>query len=135
MNDELVITLDLGGVVSCFTTRKPSQEEFDTCDRYELTYESQVYDPRGSSYSEQEDAMMDSRGQPKVAEDKHPLRRQLFPVHMAETFSDTTIKQQALSLTLDDSYLLQEMTSHVYIYEVNMSSLTADMRDGGWGLG
>jgi hypothetical protein len=75
--------------------------------------------------------MMDSRGQLKVAEDKHPLRRQTCPVHMAETFSDTTIKLQALSLTLDDSSLLQEMTSHVHISEVNMSSLTSDMRDGG----
>jgi hypothetical protein len=50
---------------------------------------------------------------------------------MAETFSDTTIKLQALSLTLDDSFLLQEMTSHVHISEVNMASLTADMSDGG----
>jgi hypothetical protein len=75
--------------------------------------------------------MMDSRGQLKVTEDKHPLRRHIFPVHMAETFSDTTIKLQALSLTLDDISLLQEMTSHVHISEVNMSSLTADMRDGG----
>jgi hypothetical protein len=49
---------------------------------------------------------------------------------MAETFSDTTIKLQALSLTLDNSSLLQEMTSHVHISEVNISSLTADMRDG-----
>jgi hypothetical protein len=131
MNDELIIPLDLRGAVSCFTTRKPTQEEFDTCDRYELTYESPVYDPSGSSYAEQEAVMMDSRGQLKVAEDKHPLRSQICPVHMAETFSDTTIQLQALSLTLDDSSLLQEMTSHVHISEVNMSSLTADMRDGG----
>jgi hypothetical protein len=75
--------------------------------------------------------MMDSRGQLKVAEDKHPLWRQIYPVHMAEFFSDTTIKLQALSFTLDDSSLLQEMTSHVHISEVNMSSLTAYMRDGG----
>jgi hypothetical protein len=131
MNDELIIPLDLRGVVSCFTTRNPTQEEFDTCDRYELTYESPVYDPCGSSYAEQEAAIMDSRGQLKVAEDKHPLRRQICPVHMAETLSDTTIKLQALSLTLDDSSLLQEMTSHVHISEVSMSSLTAEMRDGG----
>jgi hypothetical protein len=82
-------------------------------------------------YAEQEADMMDSRGQLKVAEDKHPLRSQICPVHMAETFSDTTIKLQALSLTLDDSSLLQGMTSHVHISEVNMSSLTADMHDGG----
>jgi hypothetical protein len=75
--------------------------------------------------------MMDSRGQLKVAEDKHPLRRQISPVHITETFSDRAIKLQALSLTLDDSYLLQDMTSHVHISEVNMSSLTADMRYGG----
>jgi hypothetical protein len=106
MNDELIIPLDLRSVVSCFTERKPTQEEFDTCNRYELTYESPVYAPTGSSYAEQEAAMMDARGQLKVAEDKHPFRRQICPVHMAETFSDTPIKLQALSLTLDDSSLL-----------------------------
>jgi hypothetical protein len=75
--------------------------------------------------------MMDSSRQQKVAEDKHPLRRQLYPVHVAETFRDTTIKLQDLSLTLDDSSILQDMTSHVHISEVNMSSITADMHDGG----
>jgi hypothetical protein len=114
-------------VVSCFTTRKHTQKECDTCEWYELTYERPVYDPIGLSYAEQEAAMMDSRGQLKVAEDTHPLRRQIWHVHMA----DTKIKLQALSLILDDSSLLQEMTSHVHISEVNMPSLTADMRDGG----
>jgi hypothetical protein len=33
INDELVIPLDLRGVLSCFTTINPTQEEFDTCDR------------------------------------------------------------------------------------------------------
>jgi hypothetical protein len=41
LNDEMVVPLDLRCVVSCFTTRNPTKEEFDTCDRYELTYESQ----------------------------------------------------------------------------------------------
>jgi hypothetical protein len=50
---------------------------------------------------------------------------------MDGTFGDTTINMQALSLTLDDSSLLQEMKVHVHIYEVNMSSLTADMHYGG----
>jgi hypothetical protein len=131
LNDELVIPLDLRGVVSSFTTRKPIQEEFDTCDRYDLTYEIPVYDPSGSSYAEQEAAMMDSRGQLKVAEEKHQLRRQLFPVYIAASFSETTIKLHTLSLKLDDSSLLQEITIHVHISEVNRSSLTADMRERG----
>jgi hypothetical protein len=40
MEDVLVIPLELHGVVSCFPTFKPSQEEFDTCERYELTFET-----------------------------------------------------------------------------------------------
>jgi hypothetical protein len=78
MNDEIIIPLDLRGVVSCFTMRKTTQEEFDTCDRYGLTCESPVYDPSGSLYAEQEAAMMDSRGQLKFADDKHPLQRQIW---------------------------------------------------------
>jgi hypothetical protein len=34
MNDEMTLPLDLRGVMSCFTMRKPTQEEFDTCDPY-----------------------------------------------------------------------------------------------------
>jgi hypothetical protein len=45
VEDVLVIPLELHGVVSCFPTFKPTQLEFETCDRYELTYESPEYDP------------------------------------------------------------------------------------------
>jgi hypothetical protein len=45
VNDVLIIPLDLNGVVSCFPTCKATQEEFYTCDRYELTYESPEYYP------------------------------------------------------------------------------------------
>jgi hypothetical protein len=45
MDDVLVIPLELHGVVSCFPTFKPTYQEFETCDRYELTYESPEYDP------------------------------------------------------------------------------------------
>jgi hypothetical protein len=38
VDDVLVIPLELHGGVSCFPTFKPTQEEFETCDRYELTY-------------------------------------------------------------------------------------------------
>jgi hypothetical protein len=41
------------------------------------------------------------------------------------------MKLQALSLTLDAFSLLQEMTSHVHISEVSMSSLKTNMHDGG----
>jgi hypothetical protein len=40
VDDVLVIPLELHDVVSCFPTFKPTQLEFETCDRYELMYES-----------------------------------------------------------------------------------------------
>jgi hypothetical protein len=38
VEDVLVMPLELHGVVSCFPTFKPTQLEFETCDRYGLTY-------------------------------------------------------------------------------------------------
>jgi hypothetical protein len=40
VEEGLVIPLELNVVVYCFPTFKPYQDEFDTCDRYELTFES-----------------------------------------------------------------------------------------------
>jgi hypothetical protein len=54
VEDVLVIPLELLDVVSCFPTFKPTQLEFETCDRYELTYESPEYDPSATVFHEQE---------------------------------------------------------------------------------
>jgi hypothetical protein len=54
VDDVLVIPLDLHGVVSCFPICKPSQEELETCDRYELTYETPEYEPSAKTFHDQE---------------------------------------------------------------------------------
>jgi hypothetical protein len=79
VEDVLRIPLELHGVVSCFSTFKPTQLEFETCDRYELNYESPEYDPSDTTFHDQESSMMDSRGNAKVSGDCHPKRRQVFP--------------------------------------------------------
>jgi hypothetical protein len=56
VDDVLVITLDLHGVVS-FPTFKPSQQEFENCDRYECTYESPEHDPSAKTFHGQEAGM------------------------------------------------------------------------------
>jgi hypothetical protein len=84
MDDVLVIPLDLFGVVSCFLTCKPSQEEFETCPGYELTYESPVYYPTVVFFSEQEASMTDSYGKLKVSGDSHPNRRQVCSLRQKE---------------------------------------------------
>jgi hypothetical protein len=60
VDDVLVIPLDLFGGVSCFPKFKPSQDEFETYPRYELAFESPVYDPTVTLFSEQEASMTDS---------------------------------------------------------------------------
>jgi hypothetical protein len=60
VEDVLSTPLELHGVVSYFPTFKPTQLEFDTCDRYELTYEYPEYDPSATTFHEQEAGMMDS---------------------------------------------------------------------------
>jgi hypothetical protein len=40
MDDVFIIPFDFNGAVACFPTFKPTQDEFYTCDRYGLTYES-----------------------------------------------------------------------------------------------
>jgi hypothetical protein len=72
VEDVLLIPLELHGVVSCFPTFKPTQLEFETCDRYELTYESPEYDPSATTFHDQEYSMMDSWGNIKVSGDCHP---------------------------------------------------------------
>jgi hypothetical protein len=104
VDDVLIIPLDLFGVVSCFPTFKPSQEEFDTCPRYKLTYESPVYDPTVTFFSDQEASMMDSYQKLNASWDSHPKRRQVCSLRQKEleieklsvSYSDTSEKWQDL---------------------------------------
>ena len=51
---DYIIPLSLHGIISFFPTRKPSTHEFDTCTRYELTYESPLWDPSSTDFLDQE---------------------------------------------------------------------------------
>jgi hypothetical protein len=84
VDDVLVIPLELHGVVSCFPTFKPTQLEFETCDRYELIYESPEYDPSATTFHSQEAGMMDSWGNLKVSGDFNPKRRQVCSLRQKE---------------------------------------------------
>jgi hypothetical protein len=80
VDDILVIPLELYGLVSCFPTFKPTQQEFETCDRYELMYEYPEYNPSAKTFHDQEDGMMPSWGDLKVPGYFHPKRFQVFPL-------------------------------------------------------
>jgi hypothetical protein len=84
VDDLLVIPLELHGVVSCFPTFKPTQLEFETCDRYDLMYESPEYDPSSKNFHDQEADMMESWGNLKVSGDFHPKRIQVCSIRQKE---------------------------------------------------
>jgi hypothetical protein len=151
VDDVLRIPLELHGVVSCFPTFKPSQIEFETCDRYELTYESPEYDPSATTFHDQEAGMVDSWGNLKVSGDFHPKRRQFCSLRQREAevklliskYSDTSDKLQDLSPVLDDGTLLAELDNSTT--NLNVSLVKSEMRDNtgvdsatfanNWGIG
>jgi transcription initiation factor TFIIIB Brf1 subunit/transcription initiation factor TFIIB len=143
--------LELHGVVACFPTFKPTQLEFETCDRYELTYESPEYDPSATTFHDQEAGMMESWGNIKVSGDCHPKRRQVCSLrqkeekikHLSSKYSDTSAKLQDLSAVIDDGTLLAELDDNNLNF--NVSLVKSEMRDKGgidaatlaknWGIG
>jgi hypothetical protein len=136
-----------------FETFKPTKEEFDTCDRYELTYKSHEYDPSINSFSKQKAVMMDCWINLKHPGDSHPTWRQVCTLHqeelkienMSASFRDTSAKLQYISVVLYFNTIFPELKKHVQISDVNMASMVATTRDKGsidaatlvknWGIG
>ena len=57
------IPLSLTGIVSYFPSRKPTLEEYESCEvHYELTSETPEWNPAISTFANQESSMTDSRG-------------------------------------------------------------------------
>ena len=56
------VTIEVKGVTSYFSTRKPTKHEFDTCPRIKLAYLTPGWDPHSTTLQEQEEALMDNKG-------------------------------------------------------------------------
>ena len=59
---QVTIPLYLRGVTSYFLTRKSSEEEFNSCPRFDLTYEAPIWDPHSDIFKQQEEALLDNQG-------------------------------------------------------------------------
>jgi hypothetical protein len=59
-NEELVIPLTIIGGTSTFPTRKLTQDEYNTCTKFELNYDSPEYEPSNDWYAT-------SHGRPSIA--------------------------------------------------------------------
>jgi hypothetical protein len=59
----MTIPLELLGLISVFDTSKPTEEEFEQCERYELTSQDMIFDPYNPSFAQQEAVFTDFHGQ------------------------------------------------------------------------
>ena len=59
---QITIPLSMKGVTSYFPTRKPTEEEFNSCPRFDVTYEVPIWDPHSEIFKQQEEALLDNRG-------------------------------------------------------------------------
>jgi hypothetical protein len=60
--EEQRIPFQLIGITSYIPTRTPNSDEMDNCQSLELTPQVSKWDPHAQSYQDQEDSMMDYRG-------------------------------------------------------------------------
>jgi hypothetical protein len=119
----------------CFPTFKPTQIEFETCDRYELMHESPRYDLYSKTFHDKEAGMMNSWVNIKVAGDFHPKRHQVFFLHQKEAevkllstkYSDTSAKLQDISPVLDYGTFLAELDNTTT--NLNVSLVKSEIRD------
>jgi hypothetical protein len=122
--------------VSCLLTFKPTQQEIETCDRYELTYESPEYDPSAKTFHDKEAGIMESWRNIKVPGDFYPKRRQVCSLRQKEAeiklfstkHSDTSSKLQDLYAVLDDGTLMAELDNVTTTTDLNVSLVKSEMR-------
>ena len=61
-NDDVRIALSLNGIFSYFPSRTPTRQELDTADVLVLTPEGSTWNPHDSAYADNEENMLDWRG-------------------------------------------------------------------------
>jgi hypothetical protein len=100
---KLLVPLELAGVTSYFPARKPTKQEYNDCERIELTYPEPEWAPNDVWYSEEEDRFVHEDGSMTLYERKYT--RQIFA---CQTFSDDDV------VTNLQQYVLVDYSEHEY---------------------
>jgi hypothetical protein len=150
-DDDYVIPLQLKGVTSFFPTRKPTQEEYDSCHHPELTYHSPEWNPHAVTYGQQEEALLDTNGKLKepgassgrlmnafisAVQSKASLNS---AIRISSMTSQTSAVLQEIDPNLIPDEFVQNMNGTVRIASVNSSDrkngLEAQELARNWGCG
>ena len=147
--DPHLIPLGLHRVNSMFLSRKPSQAEFDSCRKFELTYESPDYDPSDPSFAQQEEEFCNNfRGEyqepvagvaslsvdPQVDQVAQVSSRACAQETYELQMNVAQVTLYDVSNTLDDKSFLEDMVSQVKVphpRKIGVSGLGADVKKQG----
>jgi hypothetical protein len=116
---KIVIPMSLHRTNSYFPTFKPTMEQFESCRQFELTAERPDWDPSNSIFAEQEDAMLDSRGQLKQHFADRGQGRQISkilsehtPIPIPPKLSDTFTDEAAFLKSLETLVKVSSLQLH-----------------------
>ena len=116
-DNDLIIALAIYSVSLGFPTRKPTQQEYDSCVRFDITSESPDYDPSNPTFSRQEEAMTNASCEIRnTCGNRDPRVRSLFQVsqiYLQYGTSDHVLS--GISSTLCDSTFLTAMIANVQV--------------------
>jgi hypothetical protein len=87
-----IIPLSLDGVISFFPTRKPTMEEYNDDICFDLTYDSPVWDPHSTTFSERETDMVGTDGM--VLDNFQPTRK---PITLTRLYTNNMNLGQTLT--------------------------------------
>ena len=121
-NDKLVIPLTIRGVSSTFPTRKPTQDEYNTCQQFVLTYDSPEYEPSDDRYERMEAHALSNIDRLQETGDRIQTRR-LCSVSRSLSSAQSTVEHESksnsllleISPTLCDHTLSTELETSVHI--------------------
>jgi hypothetical protein len=128
-NDELIIPLLVRGVTSTFPTRKPMIDEYNTCTKFTLTYDSPEFEPDMECFANMKcDACSNVNRLQKIGDGTQQTRH-LCSVSQSLSNAQQVLEHESqsnlilldISPTLCDDTLLTEMQSAVHVSSVHVT--------------
>ena len=104
---QVTIPLSLRGATSYFPTRKPTEEEFNSCPRFDLTNKAPSWDPHSEIFKQQEEALLDNRGMLQEWEHDESRMPQRF-ISAIDSYLSTSFIQCVDDPTHDLSIVLED---------------------------
>lgn len=104
--DDLLVPLEINGVISYFPVREPTADELESCDRYEITAQEPALEPHSDRLGEEESLKSHYDGLINYGND-----RKIFAIELDPTYSFdhqvSAVRASKSTSTIDPQVLAQ----------------------------